>query len=249
MDKNVIEVQIVSRKFGTHICLIDKESYNIYVNGASLWLYQGNTKLYVGYYDKLDGKSKPLHRKIMGEPKGLAVDHIDGNGLNNCATNLRVCTNRQNSMNQKLSIANTTGFKGVRLIKGKGLYAAVIGVNGKDIVIGRYKSIYKAALKYNEMAIKYHGEFAKINELTPAQIEEADKRFDRRININNTTGYRGVCVSKYKNNIYFVATIFDRGKKKNEYLGQFKTAKEAAMAYNSAAIRIKGENAELNKIQ
>lgn len=38
-----------------------------------------------------------MHRLIMGEPKGLTVDHRDGNGLNNVRSNLSLCTLAENA--------------------------------------------------------------------------------------------------------------------------------------------------------
>lgn len=53
-----------------------------------------------------------LHRVIVSAPAGFDVDHIDGNGLNNQHSNLRVCTRVQNSRNRALDRRSTSGLKG-----------------------------------------------------------------------------------------------------------------------------------------
>lgn len=60
---------------------------------------------------------------------------------------------------------------------------------------------------------------------------------------NNTTGYKGVCWHKRRNK--YIATIAIS--RKNIHLGYFKTAKEAALAYNKAAKEIFGEFACINE--
>jgi hypothetical protein len=63
--------------------------------------------------------------------------------------------------------------------------------------------------------------------------------------VNNKSGYKGV--GKYDNNkSKFRSTISYNGKSIN--LGYYKTIKEAAKAYNEAAIKYHGEFANLNKI-
>ena len=45
------------------------------------------------------GKPVKMHREIMGAPAHLVVDHIDRDGLNNARSNLRLCSQAQNSRN------------------------------------------------------------------------------------------------------------------------------------------------------
>lgn len=66
---------------------------------------------------------------------------------------------------------------------------------------------------------------------------------NRQLQSNNSTGYKGVCF--LKKNKKFVAYA---GKKPRKYLGSFKTAKQAAKAYNTFAKKYYGKFACLNKI-
>lgn len=106
-----------------------------------------------------------LHRLIMGLEKGvpIQVDHINGNPLDNRRENLRLCTPIQNSYNLRASSRNRTGFKGVHHHTGR--FVAAIKVNKKKIYLGRFKTPEEAARVYNAAALKYHGEFARFNNL------------------------------------------------------------------------------------
>ena len=67
---------------------------------------------------------------------------------------------------------------------------------------------------------------------------------NQKIPINNTTGFKGVQFNKIQNRYYAQITV----NKKNIYLGSFIDPIDAAKAYNEAAIKYKGEFANLNKI-
>lgn len=70
---------------------------------------------------------------------GMQVDHIDGDGANNKAANLRLVTDRENKRNQRRMVSNTSGYTGVYLDKRRGTYAARVWEEG------RFRSLGSAA--------------------------------------------------------------------------------------------------------
>jgi hypothetical protein len=106
-----------------------------------------------------------MHRFIMKPDKGMVIDHLDGNPLNNQKNNLRICTHSENMRNCKISINNTSGFKGVSFVKKNNTYKSAIKLNKKTIYLGYYIDPIDAARAYNDAALKYHGEFANLNKI------------------------------------------------------------------------------------
>jgi hypothetical protein len=102
-----------------------------------------------------------LHRFLMGDPKGLEVDHIDLNGLNNTRGNLRVATRRQNSANAKKPSTNTSGYKGVSWCRKSNKWVSQIWVNGENIKLGRFEDVKDAHLAYCDAVSKYRGDFGR----------------------------------------------------------------------------------------
>lgn len=70
-----------------------------------------------------------------GEWPSDQIDHINGNKLDNCISNLRVVTNQENSRNRKRNRNNTTGVTGVYFNKQNGKWVATIFVDGKLICL------------------------------------------------------------------------------------------------------------------
>ena len=113
-----------------------------------------------------------LSRLIMGEPKGMLVDHVNGDTLDNRRSNLRVCSKGENGRNRKVaSKNNTSGFKGVSCRK-KGPdminewsrpWQAYINHDKKRHHLGMFATAEEAARAYDAKALELHGEFARLN--------------------------------------------------------------------------------------
>lgn len=151
------------------IALVDDEDYE-YLNQ---WKWQARKnrrgdRVWTWYAARLENQSGRrvlllMHRVIMAvADSNLKVDHRDGDGLNNQRSNLRECTNSENSKSRRRSQNNTTGYKGVTLEK-SGKYRARIRVNYKSINLHSYLTAIEAARAYDDAAKKYYGDFALLN--------------------------------------------------------------------------------------
>jgi hypothetical protein len=106
-----------------------------------------------------------LHREIMDAPAGLLVDHQNGDGLDNRRDNLRIATACQNMQNRRVRKKHTASsqFIGVYFDKGRKNWIYQLRANGKLVSTGRFASEVEAARARDRAALKYHGEFARLN--------------------------------------------------------------------------------------
>lgn len=130
------------------------------------WALLDGLKWHVGQYvyTQVDGKTVYLHRLILNPPKGVYVDHINRNPLDNRRKNLRFATQSQNMANQGLAKHNSSGYKGVSFHKAAQKWQAYIEC-GKKIHIGCFADRHEAAHIYNQVAIQVFGDFAQLNEI------------------------------------------------------------------------------------
>jgi hypothetical protein len=102
-----------------------------------------------------------MHREILNASE---VDHSNGNTLDNRRLNLRAATRLQNSRNRKRRSDNTSGYKGVswhsKLQKWR---TRIMFPEGKHRSLGLFLDKIEAARVYDRAALKYHGEFARLN--------------------------------------------------------------------------------------
>jgi len=110
-------------------------------------------------------RTERMHRTILGlqAGDGRQTDHRDGNGLNNCRSNLRICSHAENKQNSRKRIVATSQYKGVYWHRNANKWQSQIQVNKKNTYLGYFDSETDAALAYNQAALNYFGEFALLN--------------------------------------------------------------------------------------
>ncbi len=114
----------------------------------------------------VDGRRLAMHRHLLNAPRGMEVDHRNGDGLDNRRANLRLCTRAQNAAN--LTRHPKRGYRGVRPVR-DGRWRADIIVGGEQQDLGRFDTAEDAARAYDAAARERFGEFARLHFPEPGE--------------------------------------------------------------------------------
>jgi hypothetical protein len=142
------------------------DGFYAYVDAADYeWLSRWNWHITSGGYParSVKGGQIFMHREIMQPPKGMVVDHVDGNKANCCRFNLRVCTRKQNQGNMRKQRGAYSQFKGVSYSKRHRKCFAQCDFGGRHRWLGFFASEVEAARAYDRAAVEECGEFARVN--------------------------------------------------------------------------------------
>jgi hypothetical protein len=104
-----------------------------------------------------------LHKLVCPSPKGMKTDHHNGDKLDNQRSNLRVCTQRQNTQNKSRQSNAQSVYKGIYPHSENGTWIAQIKVKNKQVYLGSFPDEHTAGLAYDLWAKDLYGEFAKLN--------------------------------------------------------------------------------------
>jgi hypothetical protein len=102
----ITTMRITQKDGEQHEVLVDTEDYYRVDKGGKWYVNKNNRSddlRYVFRKIKVNGKwtTESLHRFITNTPKGLVVDHINHNTLDNRKTNLKPCSHAENMRNRR----------------------------------------------------------------------------------------------------------------------------------------------------
>ena len=117
-------------------------------------------------------------------------------------------------------------------------FKAQVLINNKMFYPGTFKTALEAAKAHDHARIQAGHPITKLN--FPDQVPKNYKPKKKKLRSENTIGYRGVT----KRNNRFEARIRIEGK--NKTIGYFGTKKEAALAFDYAALQAKRPISDLN---
>jgi hypothetical protein len=164
---DVTVIFIDSKKYGTLECLIDTEDLErVKAFSNTYHVKYVETKVggifYVCGYQRIGTNKyfKPhLHRLLMNPPEEMVVDHLNGNGLDNRKSNLRVVPQQKNLQNKHGAQSNSkSGIKGVYRRNDCDRWCAQVIVNRKKVFNKLFKTKEEAERAVIEARKKFFGE-------------------------------------------------------------------------------------------
>lgn len=104
-----------------------------------------------------------MHRLVSAAEKGVEVDHVNGNPLDNRRENLRFATRGENARNVGPLPFRKHGLPYKGISKSRDGWGAFISIHKRQIYLGRFPTPEEAAAAYDRAAMSMFGAFARLN--------------------------------------------------------------------------------------
>lgn len=130
------------------VALVDDEDFD-YLSQYKWCAHKGRNNIFYAVRNVRNKKGATMfkmHSVIIGTPSGMDTDHINGDGLDNRKTNLRVVTRRQNIQN--LHIPKSSKYPGVTWNKNTRKWRALIRISDRLCHLGLFTDEDEAAEAY-----------------------------------------------------------------------------------------------------
>lgn len=134
-----------------YVTLIDEDDYELV--SQYKWYASGRP----GYVRPYNQRIGLLYRFLLRPPKGLIVDHINRDSLDNRRSNLRIGTKSQNRINSSRNHGKY--LKGVARDPAGGFQARIMK-NGKQIYLGYFKTEQEAHEAHVRAAMELYDDWA-----------------------------------------------------------------------------------------
>jgi len=173
MNPYTVKDGIVYMDVGGRVCLLDEEDLPLVIKYRWHLRRQKNKKR--GHDDAIEypifknsdhKKAIVMYHLIMPIKPGQVIDHINGNRMDNRKSNMRICSQRENSKNNGISRNNESGYKGVfkdKRYKNRDVWTFALKNDGRVIHETGFASPEEAARAYDAKAIALHGPYARLN--------------------------------------------------------------------------------------
>jgi len=202
------------------------------------------------YYDRyvqttIDGKIVRIGRFIMEPEEGQIVLYRNGDRLDNRRANLRVGTRADLGKYRAKYKRTRSRYRGVSYSRRDGKWVASITKGGRSWYLGGHGTEEEAARMYDLAALTLYGSDARLNfEASRRMSPLPSMQYIGSVIAQSNTGYRGVHYQRQGR--FWTAKVMVKGKR--YFLGCFRSAEDAARAYNRKARELLGERARLNYV-
>jgi len=167
----------VSFRNSNLFALVDDEDYDLVMDSPTQWrvILVGRTDGVRRHYAQRNHVTRKgliltrlphimMHRLILNAPQGVVIDHINGDGLDNRRSNLRLTDASGNQANRQFKLPGASSrFKGVTWNRSAGKWQAAIKVQGRSLHLGLFETEWDAAQAYDCAAREYFGDLAFVN--------------------------------------------------------------------------------------